>query len=623
VPSMNPAQTANAPTTNETALAQTRDLLGLLRRAPEKRALVWLAGLIVAVIVLNALAQLRLNSWQGTFYDAVAQRDLPLFYWNLGVFVVIASVLLVLGVTQTWLHENLKIKLREAVTFDLIDEWLRPKRAYRLPLMGEIGSHPDQRIQDDARRLVELSVDLGVGLMQSTLLLVSFVGVLWGLSAQVVFAIGETRFDIPGYMVWCAVAYAFIGSYVTWLVGKPLIQANADLRAREADFRFLLVRVDDAAEAVAIHRGEEDERRGLREVAGNTFAIMREIASALARLTWITAGYGWLAIVVPIVVAAPGYFQGSLTFGGLMMVAGAFTQVQQSLRWFVDRFPALAEWRATLHRVVTYRDALVALENLGGTPGLITYSDHPEGKLALDGVRVFAPNGQVFLPESFIEVAPGERLLIVGTPRCGKSTFFRALAGLWVWGKGSIRLPKDGTITFLPHKPYIPVGTLKEALTYPTPPNRFSDREIGAALSRMRLERFTPLLDRSSSWDQEITLDEQQRIALARVLLHKPDWVIQDEAISELDDDSRQLAESLFHEELAHAALVSIGRKSGNGDFYNRVLELQVAPPSLALPLTLPGQSQSLREAPLEAPPSSQDPFVARGERVEPASKTG
>lgn len=585
---MNPAQGGSAPANDESTLAQTRDLIEVLRQAPEKRALLWLSGMIVVVIVFNALAQLALNSWQGTFYDAVAQRDLPLFYWNLGLFAMIAGVLLVLGVAQTWLHENLKVKLREAVTFDLIEEWLRPKRAYRLPLVGEIGSHPDQRIQDDARRLVELSVDLGVGLVQSTLLLLSFVGVLWVLSAQVVFVVGEARFSIPGYMVWCALAYALIGSYFTWTIGKPLIQANEDLRAREAEFRFLLVRVNDAAEAIAIHRGEQDERRGLEQVAGSAFAVMLQIANALARLTWITAGYGWIAIVVPIVVAAPGYFGGGLTFGGLMMVAGAFFQVQQSLRWFVDRFPALAEWRAALHRVIAYRDALIEVEGLERGQSLITYSDHPDGRLALDGLRVFAPNGQVFLPESSVEIAPGERLLIVGTPRCGKSTFFRALAGLWIWGQGNILLPRRGTVAFLPHRPYIPLGTLREALTYPLPPGQFGDQRIRSALSRMRLDRLAPSLDKSSGWDQEMTLDEQQRIALARVLLQRPDWIIQDEAMSELDDDSRHLAEELFRKELAHTALISIGRKSGNGHFYDRVLELQVAPPGLALPMGLP-----------------------------------
>ncbi|HET9395653.1 MAG TPA: SbmA/BacA-like family transporter, partial [Nitrospiraceae bacterium] len=271
---MPPVDGQSAPIAGESTLGQMRELLRLLRQAPEQQALLWLSGSIVAVIILNAVAQLRLNAWQGTFYDAIAQRDLSLFYWNLGVFAIIASLLLVLGVAQTWLHENLKVKLREAVTFDLIEEWLQPKRAYRLQLVGDVGSHPDQRIQDDARRLVELCVDLGVGLVQSTLLLLSFVGVLWVLSAQVVLSIGGTQVSIPGYMVWCALAYALIGSYLTWKIGSPLIKANEELRSREADFRFLLVRVDDAAEAIAIHRGEQDERKGLRQVAGNAFAVM-------------------------------------------------------------------------------------------------------------------------------------------------------------------------------------------------------------------------------------------------------------------------------------------------------------------------------------------------------------
>jgi vitamin B12/bleomycin/antimicrobial peptide transport system ATP-binding/permease protein len=592
---MNPAgQSARA--NDESTQAQALELLKLLQAAPAKRQLIAFAAFIVAVIIFNAIAQLRLNSWQGTFYDAISQRNLPSFYWNLGLFAVIAGVLLILGVAQTWLHENLKVKLRQAVTFDLIEEWLRPKRIYRLTLVGEIGAHPDQRIQDDAHRMAELSVDLGVGLVQSTLLLLSFIGVLWVLSEQVIFVVGGTRFSIPGYMVWCAAAYALCGSLLTWIVGKPLIQANADLRAREAEFRFLLVRVNDAAEAIAVHRGEEDERRALEAAATSVLTVMRHIANALARLTWITAGYGWIAIVAPIVVAAPGYFTGDLSFGGLIMVAGAFLQVQQSLRWFVDRFPALAEWRAALQRVIAYREALTELERLRGGEGLITYSEHREGRLALDGLRVSAPNGQVFLSESSVEVAPGERLLIVGTPRCGKSTFFRALAGLWIWGQGTIQLPRRGTIMFMPHHPYIPLGTLRAALTYPLPPERFGDNAIKEALHRLRLDRLVPSLDGGQGWDREMPMDELQRIALARMLLHRPDWVVQDEAISELDDDNRQLAEDLFRKELEHTALISIGRGSGNGNFYGRVLSLQVAPSALALPLAPEPSPQARRD---------------------------
>jgi putative ATP-binding cassette transporter len=580
----------------EGTLAQTLELLKLLRRAPTKNKLVLYAALIVAVIVLNAVAQIRLNTWQGSFYDALAQRDLNMFFRELMVFGALVSVLLVLGVGQTWFHELLKVKLREAVIFDLIDEWLHPKRAYRMPLAGDIGVNPDQRIQDDARRLVELCIDLGVGLVQSTLLLVSFIGVLWVLSAQVIFVSGGKSFSIPGYMVWCAIAYALVGSYLTWKVGKPLIQANTDLRAREAEFRFLLVRVNESAEAIAIHRGEADEKDDLAAVARKVLAVMREIANDLARLNWVTASYGWIAIVAPIVVAAPGYFTGSMTFGGLMMVAGAFFQVQQSLRWFVDKFPMLAEWRATLMRVIAYRNVLIRVETLGHEQGLITYADHPEGKLSIEDLCVFAPNGRISLPERRLDVAPGERVLIAGSPRCGKSTYFRALAGLWVWGSGTIRLPKRGTMLFLPHKPYIPLGTLREALTYPFPPDRFGEEAIRAALARVRLARLTPSLDSDARWDQDLTLDEQQRIAIARAVLHKPDWIIQDEAMSELDDENRQLAISVFREELAHTALISIGRKRDNHGFYSRILDLQAQPPGLILPMGLGAVTQPPRD---------------------------
>jgi putative ATP-binding cassette transporter len=246
--------------------------------------------------------------------------------------------------------------------------------------------------------------------------------------------------------------------------------------------------------------------------------------------------------------------------------------------------------------VIGYRDALLDVEHLGHDRGLITYADHPEGRLSLDGLRVFAPNGQVFLPEDPVEIASGERLLIVGTPRCGKSTFFRAIAGLWIWGEGTIRLPRRGTVAFLPHRPYLPLGSLREALSYPLPPAHFGDAAIRVVLARMRLDRLAPSLDRNSGWDQEMTLDEQQRIALARMLLHKPDWVIQDEAMSELDEENRRLAEDLFREELAHAALISIGRKDGNGRFYDRIIELQLSPPGLSLPMTVEFRGQARPE---------------------------
>jgi len=580
----------------EHILPQLREFLGLLRSSGSRKRLIQFSVMIVAVIILNATAQVRLNAWQGDLYDSISNKNLDVFYTQLGIFVILVAILLTLGVAQTWLHEMLKVKLREAVSFDLLDEWMRPKRSYRLPLAGEIGVHPDQRIQDDTRALTEFSVDLAVGLVHSTLLLISFVGVLWVLSAQVVFNVGDTSFSIPGYMVWAAIAYALLGSYVTWIVGRPLIQANTDLRAAEADFRFLLVRVNEYSEAIAIYRGEPDERTHLGTRASNAFLVMSRIANHLARLHWVTGGYGWLALIAPIVLAAPGYFSGDLTFGGLMMVVGAFFQVQQSLRWYVDRFPALAEWRATLQRVISYRHALVLLETLGRREGMIEYDDHPEGRLSLQDLTVYGSNGRISIKEGDLELKPGERVLISGTPRHGKSIFFRAMAGLWIWGSGTIRLPRLGTVMFLPHRPYIPLGTLRQALAYPAAPDRFTEEEMRDTLARVRLDRLTPMLEKRNRWDQELTLDEQQRIAFGRALLHKPAWIIQDEAMSEFDDSNRKLAESIMLKDLSETALISVGKKSDHGNFYDRVLHLEAKPPGLTMPLELEEPSPERRE---------------------------
>ncbi len=573
---MNALLQQSAPALMDSTMELSYELFGLLRSTRFRKKLLLLSGAIVLVIVFNAAAQVRLNVWQGTIYDAIGQRDLSIFYREIAIFAAITSVLLVLGVSQTWFHERLKVALREAVSVDVLDEWLRPRRAYLLPLTGAIGSHPDQRIQDDARRFTELTTDLGVGLVQSSLLLVSFIGVLWVLSAQIVFVVGGHSFSIPGYLVWCALAYAATGSFLVWLVGRPLIRANKELRAQEAEFRFLLVRVDDKAEAIAIHRGEADERYHLGEALDRVLAMMRRIANGLANLTWVSASYGWIGLIAPIVLAAPGYFAGTLSLGGLMMVVGAFYQVQQALRWYVDRFPALAEWNAALFRVMAYRRALMHCQTLGQAQNHIAYREHDDAKLVLDDLRVVGPAGRIALADPHLEVGPGERVLISGTPKSGKTTFFRALAGLWPWGNGAITTPRGKVIMFLPHRPYLPLGSLREVLTYPSSPEAFSDAALSGILHRIRLDRLTPALDKTVRWDQELTLDEQQRLAIGRALLHKPDWIVNDEAMSELDDDNRALVKSLFGKELARTALISIGRHTDNGGFYHRIVHLSV-----------------------------------------------
>jgi len=556
--------------------------------------------LITFVIGAAAVTQVQLNNWQGSIYDAIGQRDLSVFLHEIRVFLTIISILLCLGVLQTWLHERMKVRLRKAVTLDLLDEWLQPKRAFLLPLTGEISINPDQRIQEDTRRLSELSVDLAVGLVQSTLMLLAFVGVLWQLSAQVVFVVQGAQFGIPGYMVWAAIGYALVGSFITWLVGKPLISAHTQLRAAEAAFRFDLVRLNESADNIALCRGEMTERETLTGSVDAVLTIMRRIAGRLATLTWVTGGYGWLAILVPLLLAAPGYFGGTLSLGGLMMVVGAFYQVQSALRWYVDRFPALAEWRAMLTRVIDYRSALEHVKYLDGSGVHIQYKPSLSGELIMENLCVLAPNGQVSLGERFVAIAPGERALIIAAPKSGKTTFIKALAGLWVWGSGTIRIPEGKRIMFVPQTPYHPTGALKAALTYPDPVDRFTDAEAMRVLERVNLGRLGPQLGVKKRWDKELTLDEQWRLVLGRVVLHSPDWVIYDESIAELDEENRKIALSIFSSELAKATVVSIGRHAPGQGFYQRTFHLQTRLPGLRLPLHFASNAPQKIEAAAE-----------------------
>jgi putative ATP-binding cassette transporter len=563
---------------DESALAQLLSLFRAARASPYRRALGLLAIGIVIVICANAAGQIRLNLWQRTFYDAIEQKDVAAFMAQLVVFAFIAGGLLVLVVAQTWLQEMTKVRLREWLTHDLLDEWLAPKRAYMLGFAGEIGVNPDQRIHQDAQHLTELTTVLAVGLLQSSLLLVSFVGVLWVLSQQVVFEVGARSFTIPGYMVWCALAYSLGGSLLAWRVGQPLIALNAERYAREADLRVALVRINEHADGIALHGGEMDERRLLNDPVGRVVALMARIAGGLARLTWITSGYGWLAIVVPIVVAAPGYFDGELSFGALMMVVGAFNQVQTSLRWFVDNLAQIADWRATLLRVVAFRNVLPAVEMIGEETGHIEVVDGTSDKLVLQDLEVALPDQCATLDQRRVEVNPGERVQILGKPGRGKSTLFRALAGMWPWGAGTIQLPPRAAIMFMPTRPYLPLGTLRAAVTYPAAPDHFDDGAVRAALERLDLAHLVAALDLTDRWDRQLPLDEQQRLAIARLLLHRPRWVIMDDAISALDDEHRRLVLSLSERELVGATLIRLGRDPVLDGFWNRTLNIVERP---------------------------------------------
>jgi vitamin B12/bleomycin/antimicrobial peptide transport system ATP-binding/permease protein len=546
--------------------------------SPQRKALFMLGAAIVIVVAATAYGQIRLNAWNKPFYDALAKKDFSGFLTQLLVFAIIAAGLLALNVAQMWLNQMLKLKLREGLVRDLLDQWLAPGRAFRLAGAGEIGVNPDQRIHEDTRHLTELSTDLGIGLLQASLLLISFIGVLWILSSTVIFSVSGNKFSVPGYMVWCALLYAATGSWLSWLVGRPLIPLNAERYAREADLRFALVRVNEHADGVALYNGETDEKQHLGRELDHVLAVMRQLVTGVTRLTWITAGYGWLAIIAPILVASPGYFGGDLTLGGLMVAAGGFTQVQQSLRWFVDNFNTIADWLATLRRVASFRRALVDMDKPGDEVGRIERVRSSEEKLVFDDVRIVSPAGSGALEDAHVEIVRGDRVLITGDAGVSLTSLFRAIAGLWLWGSGRIATPRSHEVMFMPQRPYMPPGALRDTLAYPSPASAFADHELIAACGRVALGRLSLQLDRSANWDTELTGDEAQRLAFARLLLHKPAWVCIDEALDSLEEVDRAAVLSIFDAELAHAAVVSLGHRDLRAGFSTRVLRLAKLP---------------------------------------------
>ncbi len=536
-------------------------MLKALYHSPVGRTLVWLVVAIVGVVVLTAYGQIRLNSWNRPFYDAISRRDFRDFMFQLLVFALIAGGLLILNVAQKWLVETLKMRLREGLVQDLVSHWMLPRRAFWLSTAGAIGVNPDQRMHDDAHKLCDMSGDLGVGLLQATILFGTFASVLWTISADFSFRIGGNDYPVPGFMLWAAIVYAAAGSLMSYWVGRSLIGRNAERYAREAELRSSLTRINEHLDGISLASGEGDEKRRVERNLGEVITATARIVTGLTNLTWVTSGFGWTMNIAPTLVAAPLYFSGKISFGGLMMAAAAFTQAQSSLRWFVDNFSIIADWRATLLRVASFRQALTSTLERRDFDTRIDYAESEPGTIAIEGLEVLSSAGGDRLDAPHVVVKTGQRLLIVAAPGANKTLLFRALAGLWPWGAGQIRMPKEEAIHYMPRgTPYLPNGTLREVLSYPIGVEGFDQAVFEQSLKCLQLDRLIPMLDVTHRWDRELSLDEQQLLAFARVVLQAPPWVLMDEAFGVLDEDTLELVVKLFAGQLAHIGVIHIGR---------------------------------------------------------------
>jgi putative ATP-binding cassette transporter len=543
-------------------------------------------GLLAAIIALRlSLVGMNvvLSFWNREFFNALQDKDWRAFIDLLFLyrrtdsgfmpgFCEVAAVYILVAVYFTYLSQWLQIRWRRWLTAGFLDHWLADRAYYRISLTTDraaIGTdNPDQRIAEDLRDFVDNTLTLGIGLLSNIVTLVSFTGILWSLSG----AFTLWGFSIPGYMLWVALIYAVIGTWLTHLVGRPLAALSFRQQRVEADFRYALVRLRENMEGIALYRGESEEKVNLLNrftaVIGNWWAIMQRTK----KLNALTAGYDQVAAVFPFIVAAPRYFSGQIPLGGLTQTAGAFGRVQDAMSWFIGAYASLATWRAIVERLATFDRAIVEARAARGA-GVVA-SDGDSNEVVLQDVTLTLPNGTKLLQDTDLVLERGNSVVVGGRSGSGKSTLFRAIAGIWPFGHGRVRRPEGSTL-FLPQRPYIPLGTLRHVIAYPNPPSRYERAEFAEALRDAGLPHLVDRLDDDEPWAQQLSGGEQQRVALARALLLKPDWLFLDEATASLDPEAEAQLYMTIRQRLPHTTVVSIAHRPSVAALHDRRLVLQ------------------------------------------------
>ena len=549
----------------------------------------WVAcALLAAVVVLNlAFVYLAVlfNQWNQVFYDSLQEKNSAVFWAQLWRFSYLAFAYIVIAVYKFYLTQLLEIRWRAWLTQQFLTRWLSDQAFYVMelarfgPAKGAQADNPDQRIQEDIGQFTAQTLGLAMGLLHAVVTLSSFVGILWALSGDFGFTLGGNEYAIPGFMVWMALLYCGVGSVLTHYIGRSQIALNFQQQRLEADFRHHLVRVREYSESIALDGGADNENQRLRGrfdgVLGNFMRLLR----AQKNLVWFTSFFGQAAVVFPFVVAAPRFFSGAIKLGDLMQISSAFGEVQGAMSWFVDSYSTLASWRATTDRLTGFSSSLSIIA--GGTRVQPSSAAGAEpGSVAgvqADAVRVCLPDGSLLLAADGVLAMAGERVLLQGPSGSGKSSLFRTLAGIWPFASGAVQRSPDAM--FIPQRPYFPNGALREALAYPELPSRYSDAQLQQALVDAQLPALIGELDRHAAWGQTLSGGEQQRLAIARVLLKRPAWVFADEATSALDDNTQAAVYGrlVAMTTARDGGMVSIAHRDGLAAFHTRFWLLEPA----------------------------------------------
>lgn len=532
-------------------------------------------GLLAGVIALT-LGQVYmlvlLNGWNNDFYNALQQRAFESFWPLIGQFAGFAFLHIIFAVYAVYVRQILEIKWRNWMTDKYLDRWLGHQTYYRLQVAGQDDmDNPDQRIADDVNSFVNLTLGLFVGVLKQATSLVAFVVILWNLSGSLDIPLGDTVLSVPGYMVFVTLIYSVVGTWLAHKVGRKLIRLNYDQQRFEADFRFSMVRVRENSESVAFYGGEKPELQNFRErfalVIGNFWGLMKRTKL----LNFYVNGYAQIAIIVPVLMCAPQYFNGTMQLGGFMQTISAFGRVQDALSYFVESYDSIAQYVAVIRRLGGFAGHMEEAEALAPS---FDFTRNTSNALQLWQMDIALPDGRQLAEKLSIAVPAGKRLLISGGSGAGKSTLLRAIAGIWPYGTGEISLPTGWRTMFLPQRPYLPLGSLRRAIYYPQPVPENIDDNLAGLLERFGLQKLAGQLDTVDDWSRILSLGEQQRLAFIRILLLRPDIVFLDESTSALDEPREAQAYEILHQLLPKMAVVSVGHRSSLLNCHDKQLVL-------------------------------------------------
>jgi vitamin B12/bleomycin/antimicrobial peptide transport system ATP-binding/permease protein len=539
----------------------------------EDRWAAWGLLLIVVALTLGMVYfNVLFNQWNNALFSALQDKNNTVFLHQLISLSWLVGLTILFSVYQLYLNQMLEIRWRRWLTERYLRAWLTDGAYYRMQLVACETDNPDQRIAEDVHLLISHTLALLIGGLRAFVTLVAFVAILWTLSGTLTVTLGGSSLTLPGYMVWAAILYAIAGTWFTHWIGRPLVRLNFNKQRCEADFRFGLVRLRENTEGVALYRGEADEFRGFRgrfeAVATNWWDIMRR----QKRLTYFTAGYQQSAWIFPFVVAAPRYFKDELTLGGLVQTIGAFSHVQDSLSFLIQSYKQIAEWCSVVERLAGFERALERARIQAAIGGGVRRADGDATELTVEGVDLYLPDGQSLIANVNLSLLRGDTVLLGGVSGSGKSTLFRAIAGIWPFGRGEIRIPRGCHVLFLPQKPYLPIGALREVVSYPMPAGGVDDATLREALEAVGLRELGGRLSEVSHWALQLSPGEQQRIAFARALVQKPDWLFLDEATSAVDEATEARLYRLVRERLAGTTVFSVGHRATLRPFHSRQL---------------------------------------------------